>query len=832
MNLMPTAAGRGRWCKMGRLSGLLFSSILIVSGCGGGNGGGDASAPPPVSYAIGGTVSGLNSGTQIVLLNNGGDTKTVTVSGAFSFATPLASGASFAVTVGTAPAGEACSVSNGSGTVGTANVTNVAIVCNTLFTIGGVVTGLDSGSQVVLLNNGGNGLTVTANGTFSFTTSLASTSAYVVTVGTAPTGETCTVSNGSGNVGAADVTNVMLACAASISDSNLLLELGHTHNVAQMQMTSSRALSEDSSGHWVLWNAATDSMIANGNASCLTSSCTASSLVVPVALSNQTLVIETASALEICAASDGHVVATIPGPLSWWKLASDGSYITTGSPTTLQAWSSSGQRMYSFSGDYSKADAYAAPGQIQVALGPAGDRVIQTIVLAGGTSSVGPQFNGQFNEWFVDGSRFQTLVGSTVYTYLNTSVQQDLTSLPPGQGLGGQGTWFWSFGSSGLNVYEVGSSAAPAATYTTGTAPIVSGATLGLLGPTQVTIVDLSGPTPTSSVRTVPVTPTAYAAISPTEWLIGDNYGVVFDGTSSTAAPKYLALGAAKSIAGGGGVAAIATASGQIFVINPQTGVVQNTIAFFGSQLQMSADGTVLAAMTDTSATIVFTIPVLQIYSLPAGTVVQTLGNSGSSYLYGYSLAGSGNLIAQVTGPLLGGVEPQGANLQQVTDITGSTVIWSSGTELIPVLFSPDGTLIAASNASAPIPTAAANIYQNGTLVGAVSGAPVGWIDNNRLLVDSYAANEACDCFLYSASTIYSPSGSVLSSPALPAFTSLQTATPNTVYSNEYNVIYSLTMGASTWTGTPPANAPNSLGAIAGAYAVVVSGTQVRAEPY
>ena len=51
-----------------------------------------------------GTVSGLNIGTQVVVLNNACDTKTVTVNG--TFATPLASRATFAVTVGTAPAGK------------------------------------------------------------------------------------------------------------------------------------------------------------------------------------------------------------------------------------------------------------------------------------------------------------------------------------------------------------------------------------------------------------------------------------------------------------------------------------------------------------------------------------------------------------------------------------------------------------------------------------------------------------------------------------------------------------------------------------------------------
>jgi len=169
------------------------------------------------TFTIGGTVSGLNTGTSVTLLDNGGDSLTVTVNGTFKFKTALASGKTYSVTVGTQPTGETCTVTNGSGTVGSANVTNVAVACAAVptFTIGGTVSGLNSGTSVTLLDNGGDSLTVTANGTFTFKTALASGKTYSVTVGTQPTGETCTVTNGSGTVGSANVTNVAVACSPS-----------------------------------------------------------------------------------------------------------------------------------------------------------------------------------------------------------------------------------------------------------------------------------------------------------------------------------------------------------------------------------------------------------------------------------------------------------------------------------------------------------------------------------------------------------------------------------------------------------------------------------------
>jgi hypothetical protein len=169
------------------------------------------------TFTIGGTVSGLNSGTSVTLLDNGTDSLTVAANGAFTFKTALATGAAYSVTVGTQPTGETCTVTGGSGKVGTVNVTTVKVTCAAAktFTIGGTVSGLNSGTSVTLLDNGTDSLPVPANGAFTFKTALASGAAYSVTVGTQPTGETCTVTNGSGTVGSANVTNVAVACSSS-----------------------------------------------------------------------------------------------------------------------------------------------------------------------------------------------------------------------------------------------------------------------------------------------------------------------------------------------------------------------------------------------------------------------------------------------------------------------------------------------------------------------------------------------------------------------------------------------------------------------------------------
>ncbi|MGN6520131.1 MAG: hypothetical protein ACTHK2_11980, partial [Dokdonella sp.] len=123
-----------------------------------------------------------------------------------------------AVTVGTQPSGQTCSVANGSGTVSGANVTNVAVTCaNSTFTIGGNVTGL-LGNSVTLSLNGTESLPVASNGSFVFTTMLGSGASYAVTVQAQPTSpaEVCTVTGGSGTVAGANVTSVQVACSDRI----------------------------------------------------------------------------------------------------------------------------------------------------------------------------------------------------------------------------------------------------------------------------------------------------------------------------------------------------------------------------------------------------------------------------------------------------------------------------------------------------------------------------------------------------------------------------------------------------------------------------------------
>jgi len=79
-------------------------------------------------YTVGGEVTGLTQ-LGLVLQNNGGDDLTITAPASFTFATPLDDGSSYNVTIYGQPQGELCALTNGSGTIAGANVTNVVVLC-------------------------------------------------------------------------------------------------------------------------------------------------------------------------------------------------------------------------------------------------------------------------------------------------------------------------------------------------------------------------------------------------------------------------------------------------------------------------------------------------------------------------------------------------------------------------------------------------------------------------------------------------------------------------------------------------------------------------------
>ena len=181
------------------------------------------------SFTIGGTVAGLVAGGSVTLEDNGGSPLVVAANGAFTFATPVASGQTYQVTVQVhptyPPAAQTCALAAATGTVASADVTSVTVTCTTTkLAVGGTVTGLASGESVTLTDNGAFD-TVVATGTgsasqpFQFTKNVASGSAYAVAVESSPASplaQSCVVtSGGTGIVPGAAITSVQITCTTT-----------------------------------------------------------------------------------------------------------------------------------------------------------------------------------------------------------------------------------------------------------------------------------------------------------------------------------------------------------------------------------------------------------------------------------------------------------------------------------------------------------------------------------------------------------------------------------------------------------------------------------------
>ena len=193
---------------------------LLLAGCGGGGGGGGGTTSPTAAstYWVGGSVTGLPAGQSVTLLDNGVSGVDVSADGTFQFPDQLANGANYAITIGAQPTtGSVCAVTDGMGMINGQDVLNIAVTCSPPNVIGGTISGLTTGS-LTLLDNSTDPVTVSSaassNGTisFQFPTELATGQAYTVTVQTQPTGETCTVSGGTGVAGSPSSPAITVQC--------------------------------------------------------------------------------------------------------------------------------------------------------------------------------------------------------------------------------------------------------------------------------------------------------------------------------------------------------------------------------------------------------------------------------------------------------------------------------------------------------------------------------------------------------------------------------------------------------------------------------------------
>jgi hypothetical protein len=177
------------------------------------------------AYTISGTIAGY-TGSGLALRLNNQTTAAFNASpgpgaSSFQFTAGLTTGTAYGVSVVAQPTSptQFCVVnSGGSGTIGTSNVSNVAVACalSNPYRAGGAITGLTgAGLSLGMLYTGSATpatLAVAANATsYTFPETIEPNGIFQIGILTQPAGQTCTVVRGRG-LSVTDVTDVNVAC--------------------------------------------------------------------------------------------------------------------------------------------------------------------------------------------------------------------------------------------------------------------------------------------------------------------------------------------------------------------------------------------------------------------------------------------------------------------------------------------------------------------------------------------------------------------------------------------------------------------------------------------
>lgn len=627
--------------------------------------------------------------------------------------------------------------------------------------------------------------------------------------------------------------------------SGVVLDLGHSSGISELKFDGTHVLSMDGSAHWVLWNYSNAAQIVHGDASTCSYNCTHKS----ADLAGTTIAIQNDTGFEIRSVTDGHVITTIAvASAPWWKLATDGSYLVAGNDNGgLQVWDTQtgASKLTRSTGAYTAKTVFAAPTALLAAVTVGGAHVIETTAIATGTSTNSASFIGNFDHWFVDGNRFQAstftssgdaVTSVTEYTYSSAAVLADTKTASSLGVLQGTGDFYASYDMGTLSIYRVGASSSAVASYTIGIGN--SFATMGTMfivttvtpaGGTTLSFIDVSSGTPVKTDNPLPLgggsadpNPITFTALSPTQWLTGTTYGVLFDGASPVSSPRFLDYGAVSSIAGTGSRFAVATASGRI-VHYTSAGAIEGTINDASSQLVLSADGSELAAagaFNAFSGSDLTAVHKTRVYSLPGDGLLSTWpANNTDLPPLSIDLSSNGAVLAQTFSGGTAAANP----------VNGGGPTWSTAANCITIHTSPDGSQIgcnAGLSGQLPAP-ATAQLFANsaGSQGTALSGWIMGWLDAGHILVNHYKLSGGT-LPVFDHATVNDSTGAELSTSGLPWLSSVQVLAPNSVYSQDRNAIYSVDTGAVSWLS---ATQSYRVGAVSGSNVVFEAGPYVLA---
>ena len=182
-------------------------------------------------FTVGGNLEGLIAGRSIVIgviknqiffdsvgeVNASGSRADEVIElnqdGGFVFEQSFTTGDRYDIFVESTPPGQLCEVTNGSGTLVTANINNISVSCVPQnFAVEVNVSGLIGGRSLQLLLNDDEELTIQEDGATSFENLVPSGSEYFVEISEQPVGQICTFDSDAGGVIFDSAVGVSIIC--------------------------------------------------------------------------------------------------------------------------------------------------------------------------------------------------------------------------------------------------------------------------------------------------------------------------------------------------------------------------------------------------------------------------------------------------------------------------------------------------------------------------------------------------------------------------------------------------------------------------------------------
>jgi hypothetical protein len=578
------------------------------------------------------------------------------------------------------------------------------------------------------------------------------------------------------------------------------LDLGHVKGINRVVRSGDRVFSRDYDGRWILWDAASGNALATGSTD-------ASSFL---GIAGDLAVVQTASGVLLHDATIGQLQATLPiasSSISKLGLATDGSYLWVALGTTghLQAFSPTGVQLIDVAGGYASAIVFAAPMELRVAGGPAGLNKVETIPISGGASTLSPAFNHALTHWMLDGERLLAVAGNnTVFVYEKDATLVGGFTVASLENIGGSGDYFWTFDQYispyTVNIYKVTAGNTPVYTksnaYGSGGHFAVSRTALAFAGYADASIdVILLGSS--LGFASKPVSTPYLTALSIDDGGLlsaGNNKGAVYEvGTKADPLQEGpLGCGQVLASAGSAGRAVVSTASSRILAFDVTGGTTTLAKSWLmsptPSRLALTTDGSLLGALPFGGYPPGYPgDKTLHLLEFPGLVEINAFPDTRD-----LSLALSGTRVGR-------SIYPSG---RAVTSTAGNTVVWSDTSQTPTPFVSPSGASFAVSDQPPiAVPWVSTQIYDGSTLVNAVSGYAVGWIDDGRLLIQTYKDGpppfEATP--VYDSSFIYDAQGNLLTTPPLPRITDFDVVAPGKILSHYDGKIYDVQTGGVVW---------------------------------